>query len=104
MAKSIHSMAPVRVDLAGGTLDIWPLYLFHEDSLTVNAAIDLYARCTLTARNDSKIELVSHDLKARETYASLSHLRLALRSGKRLRLPLLARLVAEFGDASEGPR
>ena len=34
----IHSQAPCRVDLAGGTLDIWPLYLFHEDTVTVNFA------------------------------------------------------------------
>ena len=26
----IDSSAPTRIDLAGGTLDIWPLYLFHE--------------------------------------------------------------------------
>src|SRR6266581_2459116 len=25
----IESKAPTRVDFAGGTLDIWPLYLFH---------------------------------------------------------------------------
>jgi D-glycero-alpha-D-manno-heptose-7-phosphate kinase len=30
-----------RVDLAGGTLDIWPLGLFHPQARTVNVAIDL---------------------------------------------------------------
>ncbi len=30
-----------RVDLAGGTLDIWPLGLLHEGARTVNLAIDL---------------------------------------------------------------
>ena len=30
-----------RVDLAGGTLDIWPLGLFHPGARTVNVAIDL---------------------------------------------------------------
>ena len=39
----IESKAPTRVDLAGATLDIWPLYLFHPGALTVNAAISLYA-------------------------------------------------------------
>ena len=39
----IESRAPTRIDLAGGTLDIWPLYLFHEGSLTVNCAITRYA-------------------------------------------------------------
>ena len=37
----ITSSAPTRVDIAGGTLDIWPLYLFHDDPQTVNFAIDL---------------------------------------------------------------
>ncbi|HSM13895.1 MAG TPA: hypothetical protein VLA66_07480 [Thermoanaerobaculia bacterium] len=40
-------MAPVRVttrcraDLAGGTLDIWPLGLLHPGARTVNVAVDL---------------------------------------------------------------
>src|SRR5205814_1552297 len=35
----IVSSAPTRIDLAGGTIDIWPLYLFHDGALTLNAAI-----------------------------------------------------------------
>jgi D-glycero-alpha-D-manno-heptose-7-phosphate kinase len=31
--------APVRADLAGGTLDLWPLYCFHPGSVTVNVAL-----------------------------------------------------------------
>jgi len=31
--------------LAGGTLDIWPLYLFHPGAVTVNVAVDLRAWC-----------------------------------------------------------
>lgn len=30
-----------RADLAGGTLDIWPLGLFHPQARTVNVALDL---------------------------------------------------------------
>jgi D-glycero-alpha-D-manno-heptose-7-phosphate kinase len=36
--------APCRVDLAGGTLDIWPLGLLHHGSLTVNVAIPTRVR------------------------------------------------------------
>lgn len=39
-----------RVDLAGGTLDIWPLGLLHPGARTVNVAIDLPAEVTLTRR------------------------------------------------------
>jgi len=31
----IESTAPTRVDLAGGTIDIPPLFLFHEGAATV---------------------------------------------------------------------
>src|SRR5512140_3500144 len=32
-------VVPNRVDIAGGTLDIYPLYLLVRDSMTVNAAV-----------------------------------------------------------------
>lgn len=36
--------APTRVDLSGGTLDLWPLYTLFDEALTINAAIDLKAK------------------------------------------------------------
>lgn len=45
--KSIHSKAPTRIDLAGGTVDIWPLYLFLKNPVTVNLGINLYAEATV---------------------------------------------------------
>ena len=42
---TVEATAPTRVDLAGGTLDIWPLYLFHPGAVTVNVAIDRRAWC-----------------------------------------------------------
>jgi D-glycero-alpha-D-manno-heptose-7-phosphate kinase len=41
----VEATAPCRVDLAGGTLDIWPIYLFHPGAITVNVAIDRRAWC-----------------------------------------------------------
>ena len=57
----IESSAPTRVDLAGGTIDIWPLYLFHPGAATVNFAIDLYANCRIETRDDDRIILESRD-------------------------------------------
>jgi D-glycero-alpha-D-manno-heptose-7-phosphate kinase len=87
----IESKAPTRVDLAGGTLDIWPLYLFHKGALTVNAAISLYASCVIETNGDAsaQIRLVSRDIKLQETFPSLD----ALAKAKRYRLPLLAEIV-----------
>lgn len=50
MAKAFEATAPARIDLAGGTLDLWPLYVLHPGSVTVNVAIDLRARCRVGIR------------------------------------------------------
>ena len=57
----IESSAPTRVDLAGGTIDIWPLYLFHPGATTVNFAVSLLARCRIETRDDDRIILESRD-------------------------------------------
>ena len=47
---AIEATAPARIDLAGGTLDLWPLHVLHPGSVTVNLAIDLRARCRVRER------------------------------------------------------
>jgi D-glycero-alpha-D-manno-heptose-7-phosphate kinase len=59
----IESSAPTRVDLAGGTIDIWPLYLFHPRAATVNFATSLRAACRIKTRDDGRIVLESRDRK-----------------------------------------
>ena len=93
----IEARAPTRIDLAGGTLDIWPLYLFHPGALTVNCAITRYASCvieTQPGRGDGRrtIRLVSRDTKRQEDFTSLA----ALERARNYRLPLLAHLVRFF--------
>jgi D-glycero-alpha-D-manno-heptose-7-phosphate kinase len=92
----IFSKAPCRVDLAGGTLDIWPLYLYHANAVTLNFAVDRYASCTLETRTDSQIVLRSRDLGGEEVFADLE----ALRSAKRYKLPLLAYVVRFFAPTT----
>jgi D-glycero-alpha-D-manno-heptose-7-phosphate kinase len=95
----IESKAPTRVDLAGGTLDIWPLYLFHPGAVTINAAVTRYAGCVIEthARGDQKIRLVSRDTKREENFASFS----AMVKAKRYHLPLLAE-IAKFFAPEDG--
>ena len=57
----LTASAPTRIDLAGGTIDIWPLYLFHEGASTVNAAISLRAHAEITSRTDGRVEIQSID-------------------------------------------
>ncbi|MEO5762203.1 MAG: hypothetical protein ABIR28_07820 [Vicinamibacteria bacterium] len=61
--KSCTASAPARVDIAGGTLDIWPLYLWHPGARTVNAAVTLRATTKVTPLAEG-IEIVSIDTGA----------------------------------------
>ncbi|MBI2189299.1 MAG: GHMP kinase [Acidobacteria bacterium] len=60
----IVTSAPTRIDFAGGTLDIWPLYLFHPGAQTVNAAISLRARAAVETRSDDRVVIHSLDTGA----------------------------------------
>lgn len=90
MVVRISASAPTRIDLAGGTIDIWPLYLFHPGAQTLNAAISLRARAWIETRPDERIELVSEDVDRAE---NLAFDQLPLDDS----LPLLAKLTHRFG-------
>ncbi|MFZ1701163.1 MAG: hypothetical protein WBO10_17255 [Pyrinomonadaceae bacterium] len=88
----IESSAPTRVDLAGGTIDIPPLYLFHEGAATVNFAVSMLAHCRIDTRDDDRIILESVDQKTRveTTVSDIANLR------DEPQLELLAKLVHFF--------
>jgi D-glycero-alpha-D-manno-heptose-7-phosphate kinase len=86
----ISASAPTRIDLAGGTIDIWPLYLFHAGAQTLNAAISLRARAWIEPRPDERIGLFAEDIDKQENLA-FDQL-----PGDAT-LPLLAKLVHRFG-------
>lgn len=83
----VESSTPCRIDLAGGTLDIYPLYLFMEGGITVNMAIDLLSSVRLEARSDREIHLSSEDTGAELIAPSVEALPLDQE------LPLIARAV-----------
>lgn len=60
----IEASAPPRIDLAGGTLDIWPVYLFHPGAVTVNVAIDRRATCRIETGVPG-VRIASEDTGAR---------------------------------------
>ena len=88
----IESSAPTRVDLAGGTIDIPPLFLFHEGAATVNFAVDLMAHCRIETRDDDKIVIESIDRaeKFETTLGKIGDLK------NESRLELLSKLVYFF--------
>jgi len=87
----VEARAPARVDLAGGTVDIWPLYLFHPGAQTVNIAIRCYASCVIETRADRRLVFISQDQQVRESYESLTDL--AFKTSK---LPLVREQVLFF--------
>lgn len=72
--KAVIAKAPCRVDLAGGTLDIWPLNVFVESPMTVNFAVNCYTQCVLKIRKDKKLVVKSLDQKKTEKFVSLKRL------------------------------
>src|SRR5215813_9184188 len=89
---TIMALAPCRADLAGGTIDLWPLYLFHSGALTVNFAVNILTSCRITPLKGKRIHLRSLDTRKEETFASFDE----LRRSRRFRLPLAARLLQFF--------
>lgn len=88
----IESSAPTRVDLAGGTIDIWPIYLFHPGAATVNFAISLRASCRIETRTDGRIILESRDRKV----SFETHLEALEDLIREERLELISKLVHFF--------
>jgi D-glycero-alpha-D-manno-heptose-7-phosphate kinase len=86
----ITASAPTRIDFAGGTLDIWPLYLFHENAQTLNAAISLRAHVEISPRTDGRVRLESSDTGRSLDVSSWREL------GDEPMLPLLSKLAYFF--------
>jgi D-glycero-alpha-D-manno-heptose-7-phosphate kinase len=72
--KKITARAPVRADLAGGTLDLWPLYLFHPGARTVNVAISYHAESEVEQTGDDAIEIHLTDQQYEKRYESMAEL------------------------------
>ena len=68
MAKAI---CPTRIDLAGGTLDLWPIYAILGKAYTINFAIDFCTHVDLEKRSDLNIYLNLTDLHYQKTFSSL---------------------------------
>ncbi len=47
----------LRVDISGGTLDLWPLFNFVGGAKTINAAVNLKASCEFELKNNSEVEI-----------------------------------------------
>lgn len=70
----ITKKSSTRVDLSGGTLDCWPLYLLVDGCVTVNLSISISTQATLEERSDSGIEIHMRDIGYRRSFADRAEL------------------------------
>src|SRR6195256_6633954 len=96
LQPAITAHAPCRADLAGGTIDLWPLYLFHPGALTLNFALEILTTCRVTPLKGRRIELSSIDTGCKETFANLEEL-IASRSHRHVLAAYLVRFFAPEG-------
>ena len=70
----VTAKCPTRIDLAGGTLDLWPLYHQLLEKSTVNLGITLHAETRLSSNDSREFSFVSADqnLKISGSYEELA--------------------------------
>ncbi len=90
--RLILASAPTRIDFAGGTLDIPPLFLFHQPALTVNVAIDLCARVQIRTGRGRGVRLICRDQGREVEWPSPE----AISWARRPFLELVGRLLRSF--------
>jgi D-glycero-alpha-D-manno-heptose-7-phosphate kinase len=101
---NIESVAPVRVDLAGGTVDIWPLYLLLDTPKTINFGVSLFAKTTIECEpsNQPRVTLESIDLKKSQVFSWEEILDVNTKAIPELDLPV--RLLRYFAKEHTNPR
>lgn len=88
--REVVISSPTRIDLAGGTLDIPPIYLFHQPALTVNIAIEIKTRASIMP--DEKFTVISHDQKTTASWKKAN----LISWEDHPRLELILRLIKSF--------
>jgi D-glycero-alpha-D-manno-heptose-7-phosphate kinase len=70
----IIARCPTRVDLAGGTLDLWPIFSFLGGAYTINAAIDIFTQAELTKLDNSQITIEIENTRFKKSFKDLNSL------------------------------
>ena len=93
--RTVRSRAPLRLGLAGGGTDVSPYSeLFGGNVL--NAAIDMYAYCTISTRDDGQLGFHAADLG--ESWTSTAVNELALEGPLLLHKAIYNRIVRDFNN------
>ena len=95
VSQTVRSRAPLRLGLAGGGTDVSP-YSEMFGGNVLNAAIDMYAYCTISTRSDNKLEFRAADLG--ESWESSADTELALEGPLVLHKAIYNRVIRDFND------
>ena len=94
LSAPFRVVVPNRVDLAGGTLDIYPLYLLLDDAITVNAAISVRSMVEVRPIRRGSVKLRSENFDVSVTASDTHGI---LPGGK---MGLIARALRHFPAVS----
>lgn len=70
----ISKSSSTRVDLSGGTLDCWPLFLLVDSCVTINLSISICTHVILEPRSDKRIRLNIRDLNYEHEFRDIATL------------------------------
>ena len=91
--QTVRSRAPLRLGLAGGGTDVSP-YSDMYGGTVLNAAIDMYAYCTISLSSDGELRFRAADLG--ESWTSKAENTLALEEPLMLHKAIYNRIVRDF--------
>ena len=95
VSQTVRSRAPLRLGLAGGGTDVSPYSELYGGNV-LNAAIDMYAYCTISTGNDGELKFRAADLG--ESWTSKAEDALALEEPLMLHKAIYNRIVRDFND------
>jgi D-glycero-alpha-D-manno-heptose-7-phosphate kinase len=93
--RTVRSRAPLRLGLAGGGTDVSPYSELYGGNV-LNAAIDMYAYCTISTRHDGQLEFHAADLG--ESWTSTAVNELALEGPLILHKAIYNRIARDYND------
>lgn len=94
--KSVFEAGSVRVDLAGGTLDLHPINLIVPNVVTLNLATSLKAQVTLTETLDESVVIFSKDYNKSWTFFPADFTEANLRAGSFAEMTFIAWILYHF--------
>ena len=93
VSQTVRSRAPLRLGLAGGGTDVSP-YSEMFGGNVLNAAIDMYAYCTISTRNDGSLVFRATDLG--QSWTSTTDTELSLEEPLMLHKAIYNRVIRDF--------